>query len=116
MRKIFLQKGYIPTQNQTKSAGKAIPGGGVNDQRSGKNASKIQIEEERLEYGGKIGVSVAFLSAVKRDSAPLSIVDQIATAYKMEKNAQLELAVSNSISFRLEPQSSAARNRRVTRA
>lgn len=81
----------------------------------GKMLRKIRIEgEERLlDMAERIGVSVAFLSAIEtgRKSPPLNIVDRIATAYKMDKKqrTQLELVVSNSrSSFRLEPQSSMA--------
>ena len=81
----------------------------------GKMLRKIRIEKEErlLDMAGKIGVSVAFLSAIEtgRKAPPLNVVDRIATAYKMEKKqrVQLELAASNSrSSFRLEPQSSIA--------
>lgn len=83
----------------------------------GKMLRKIRIEkEERLfDMAEKIGVSVAFLSAIEtgRKAPPLNVVDRIATAYKLEKKQriQLELAVSNSrSSFRLEPQSSIAQD------
>jgi transcriptional regulator with XRE-family HTH domain len=83
----------------------------------GKMLRKIRIEEEErlFDMAEKIGVSVAFLSAIEtgRKAPPLNVVDRIATAYKMEKKQriQLELAVSNSrSSFRLEPQSSIARD------
>ncbi len=81
----------------------------------GKMLRKIRIEKEErlLDMAEKIGVSVAFLSAIEtgRKAPPLNVVDRIAAAYKMEKKqrTQLELVVSNSrSSFRLEPQSSAA--------
>jgi transcriptional regulator with XRE-family HTH domain len=83
----------------------------------GKMLRKIRIEgEERLfDMAEKIGVSVAFLSAIEtgRKAPPLNVVDRIANAYKLEKKQriQLELAVSNSrSSFRLEPQSLMARD------
>jgi transcriptional regulator with XRE-family HTH domain len=85
----------------------------VND--LGKMLRKIRIEESErlLDMSEKIGVSVAFLSAIEtgRKPPPLNIVDRIAVAYKMDKRqrVQLELAVSNSrTSFRLEPQSAVA--------
>jgi transcriptional regulator with XRE-family HTH domain len=81
----------------------------------GKMLRKIRIEEDErlLDMAEKIGISVAFLSAIEtgRKDPPLNVVDRIATAYKMDKkqHVQLELAVSNSRStFRLEPQSPTA--------
>ena len=81
----------------------------------GKMLRKIRMEKDErlLHMAEKIGVSVAFLSAIEtgRKAPPLNIVDRIAAAYKMDKKqcVQLELAISNSrTSFKLEPQSSAA--------
>jgi transcriptional regulator with XRE-family HTH domain len=83
----------------------------------GKMLRKMRIEKEErlLDMAEKIGFSVAFLSAIEtgRKEPPLNVVDRIAVAYKLDKKArvQLELAVSNSrSSFRLEPQSSVARD------
>jgi transcriptional regulator with XRE-family HTH domain len=83
----------------------------------GKMLRKIRIEnDERLFHmAEKIGVSVAFLSAIEtgRKSPPANIVDRIAAAYKMEKKQrmQMELAASNSRTrFKLEPQSAVARD------
>ena len=83
----------------------------------GKMLRKIRIEEDErlLDMAENIGVSVAFLSAIEtgRKAPPLNIVDRIAAAYKLDKkqHTPLELAVSNSrSSYRLEPQSSMARD------
>lgn len=81
----------------------------------GKMLRKIRIEKDErlLHMAEKIGVSIAFLSAMEtgRKSPPLNILDRIVTAYKMDKTQriQLELAISNSrTSFKLEPESSTA--------
>ena len=81
----------------------------------GKMLRKIRIEKDErlLHMAEKIGVSIAFLSAIEtgRKAPPLDIADRIAAAYKMKKTERitLELAASNSrTSFRLEPQSSVA--------
>jgi transcriptional regulator with XRE-family HTH domain len=83
--------------------------GMVND--LGKLLRKIRIdnEERLLDMAERIGISVAFLSAVEtgRKACPLEMVDRIAGAYKMKlkERTQLELAVFNSrTSFKLEPQ------------
>jgi transcriptional regulator with XRE-family HTH domain len=87
----------------------------VNDLGKFLRTIRIEKDERLLDMAEKIGVSIAFLSAIEtgRKAAPLNIVDRIASAYKMKPKQRvlLELAVSNSrTSFRLEPKSSAAQD------
>jgi transcriptional regulator with XRE-family HTH domain len=83
----------------------------------GKMLRKLRIEkDERLaDMADKVGVSIAFLSAIEtgRKEPPLDVTDRISAAYKMttKQRTQLELAVFNSrTSFRLEPQSPIAQD------
>jgi HTH-type transcriptional regulator, competence development regulator len=87
----------------------------INDLGKFLRTIRIEKDERLLDMSRKIGVSVAFLSAIEtgRKDPPLNIVERIASAYKMKpkQRVQLELAVSNSrTTFRLEAQSPAAQD------
>ena len=83
----------------------------------GKLLRTLRIEKgERLaDMADKVGVSIAFLSAIEtnRKDPPVDMVDRIGNAYRMnpKQRVQLELALFNSkTSFKLEPETSAARD------
>lgn len=87
----------------------------INDLGKMLRKKRIEKDERLLDMAGKIGVSVAFLSAIEtgRKAPPLNIVDRIATAYRMKskERVQLELAVFNSrTTFRLQANSPVAQD------
>ncbi len=76
---------------------------------------RVRREERLIDMAEKIGVSIAFLSAIEtgRKEPPIGIVDKIAAAYDMDRKqrTQLELALFNSrTSFKIEPQGSLAQD------
>lgn len=83
----------------------------------GKLLRKMRVDnDERLaDMAKKIGVSIAFLSAIEtsRKEAPLNIIERLASAYRMnvQQRMALEVAVfSSRSSYKLEPQTSLAQD------
>jgi HTH-type transcriptional regulator, competence development regulator len=76
---------------------------------------RVERDERLLDMAEKIGVSVAFLSAIETDrkEPPVEIVERIAKAYSLntKQRIQLEVAVFDSRkTFKLEPQGAVAQD------
>jgi transcriptional regulator with XRE-family HTH domain len=76
---------------------------------------RVEKDERLLDMAEKVGVSVAFLSAIEtgRKDPPIEIVDRIARAYDLNvrQRIQLEMATFDSKkTFKLEPQGAAAQD------